>query len=455
MSRQNILICIMIWMVFYSPACTQAPTQPPVEPPVVEPVPTPDPVPPAPVDPAPAPQPVPTAFEVYPGCAAPSATFTKTIFVDSMNGNDVGADGGPLNPFKTFVGAKLLGGEHVVVMPGDYGQITQKTIPGLNSGKWTWLDFQKGATSGFVAMTGVSKVILTGLEASGKAQNKYVIDFAKSSDIVIANNAVMSVKAMPTTAADWMALSSGISFDGSRCVSVLNNKIQYVRHGLAPGKQGLDPATNSAKQLIKGNVITDFSGDGARMNGSDLMFIGNTFKDGHVGQANGDGNHDDMIQGFKLDGGWYENILVEGNTFIDNASANKVFPTEYQGVCIFDGVFKKITVRKNILLVGAYHGISLNGVTDGLIENNTVISTSSKGLWIRSGAGKKGEPVVNMVVKNNLATKLVSNNWTVNTNNFAVANPANEFVQFDKVNGVFDMHLKQTSQFFGKGAGAF
>jgi len=450
MSKQNILIWVLIGMILYSPACTQAPTVP-SEPPVVVPVPNAPPVPVQDVPTIPSVDPTVGSFEVYPGCTPTPSSYAKTIYVDAVHGDDLKGDGGPLSPFKTL--NKIKGGEHVVIMPGDYGILTTNTVKGLTSGQWTHLDFQKGATSSFVDLKGISKVIFSGLEASGMTLNKYVMSFT-GSDIVVAGNTVMSAKKMPTTVAEWLGLSNGISIDGVRCGSVLSNNLMFVRHGFAPGMKGTTPPANSAKQLIKGNELYAFSGDGSRMNASDLMIIGNTFKDGYVGTSNGDSNHDDMVQGFKLDGGWYENILIEGNTFIDNASSGKKFPTEYQGIGIFDGVFKKVTVRKNVILTGAYHGISLNGVTDGLVENNTLISTSSKSLWIASSFGKKGEPVVNMVVKNNLATKLTTKNWTVNANNFVVTNPSNEFVKFDKVNGLFDMHLKTTSQFSGKGAGA-
>ncbi|MCB0407002.1 MAG: right-handed parallel beta-helix repeat-containing protein, partial [Bdellovibrionales bacterium] len=256
------------------------------------------------------------------------------------------------------------------------------------------------------------------------------------------------------TITEWQNISNGMSIIGTYCGTLLRNKVRYVRHGFGVGYSGLNYPANSGSQLLDSNDLREFSGDSARMNSSDLIIRNNKFIDGYASVADGDPNHDDGIQGFKLDGGFYQNILIEGNYILDRTSSTRLFLTDYQGISIFDGLFKDVTIRKNILLVGAWHGISMYGVDGAVIENNTVLTTSGKSLWIGAFNSKQGVPPKNIVVKNNIATKIDNKLYTVDQNNYSVTNPQNHFVKFDVTNGQYDLHLKPSSPLYGKGAGA-
>jgi hypothetical protein len=321
---------------------------------------------------------------------------------------------------------------------------------------WVWFDFQPGALAGFVTVSGVSHLLITGLEATGRTVNKAVIDIGSGANqIVLADSLVYSATSANLTATEWLNLSNGVSIAETYCGAILRTKVRYVRFGIIPGLSGLDYPMNSAKQLMEENDIQFLSADAFRMNGSDMIFRNNRVIDGYVDAATGDTNHDDMVQGFKLDGGYYANILVEGNFFLDRSTSSRALPSEFQGVGIFDGLFKNVTVRKNIIISGAYHGIMLSGVEGALIENNTLVSTSGKTLWIGTANSKTGVAPVNVVVRNNIAVKYSGAAlFSVDTNNYTVTNPGNEFVEFDLVNGRFDLNLKSTSSLYGKGAGA-
>ncbi len=400
-------------------------------------------------------------YPVYAGCAAPATTFAADVFVDPGNGVDAPGRGGANAPYKTFaylVTSKVLkGGEHVVLLAGDHGglSLNEFNAPQLvGASAWTWFDFRPGAKASTIDFRKMSHLLVTGATVQSLKAGQDLVSVTSSSEVVIADNAVSSQATAPTTIQEWMGLSNGIDISNSHCASVLRNKLAWVRFGFTMSFAGLDYPANSARELVQDNQLDGFSGDGARMNASDLTIRGNAFRDGYASIADGDANHDDMIQGFKLDGGWFQNIVIEDNFLADRTSPNRKFVSEYQGIGIFDGVFKNLTIRRNVLLTGAYHGMGLYGVTDTTVENNTVISTSTKSLWIQVFVGKKGEQPSNVTVKNNLATKLFSTNVAVYANDYEVPNPAADFVQFDVANGAYDMHLKPTSAFFGKGAGA-
>ena len=387
--------------------------------------------------PTPPPQPTTGTYPVFQGCSQVSSTFKNTYTVSG-----------------SFDPKKVLPGTHVKFPVGTYGNISlivgQQPQLAKNT-EWVWLDFTPGSKVGIIDIRGLSHILITGASASGQGQFKSVIDVGYGSDnIVIADNVVSSGTNLSMTDAEWKALASGIDVGETTCASVLRNKLTLVRHGFGINSNIATYPANSCKILIQENELQHFSADGARMNCSDLIFRKNKFLDGWL-DASVDGNHDDMIQGFALNGKVFENILVEENTFIDRYSAQNTKPGNYQGVSIFDGLFKNVTVRKNVVSGGAYHGISLYGTDTGLIENNTVISsTGLKTYWISTPASKNGGASKNITVRNNLANRLtVSPAWVVNANNFVVSQPAQEFVLWPT-----DYHLKTSSQFYGKGAGA-
>lgn len=400
-------------------------------------------------------------YPVQLGCDIPSSSYATDIYVDPISGADISGNGTQSKPFKTFsfAASKLIGGERVHLLPGSYGAISMistRLSKLVGNKNWIWLDFQQGAKTGKIDIRGMSHILITGAESSTMAKNTYIIDVGYgSNNVVIADNHVYSSTTNNLTATQWMSLSSGIDVSDTKCASVLRNTLQNVRMAFGIGYSGSAYPANSCKILVQDNDVKNLSGDGMRMNCSDLIIRRNRIVDGYVSGADGDGNHDDFIQGFALNGTIYENILVEENYFQDRTSQTRPYISDYQGISDFDGVFRNVTVRKNIVIAGAYHGISLGSVDTALIEYNTVISSSNKGLWIRVGANKSGVPAINNVVRNNLATRFTNTQaMAQNINNFAVSNPQQNFISFDFVNDQFDLHLKPSSPLYNKGAGA-
>jgi parallel beta-helix repeat protein len=242
---------------------------------------------------------------------------------------------------------------------------------------------------------------------------------------------------------------------------MLRNKILNTRFGVGFSTDTLLPPGNSLKTLFMDNEIRNYSGDGLRPIGSDILVFRNQIIDSYVTPAAGDPNHDDAIQLWALNGATYDNIIIDDNYVIDVTDQMRALKGEAQGISIFDGTDTNLIIRNNIVLVSAYHGIMIMGGKDCRIEGNTVASSQPNGrdTWIGVWKNKDGSSPVNVVVQNNIAatynfgdvtTGLVqSNNYTVST----VDAPAN-YKLYDLANAQYDLTPLVGSSIYGKGAGA-
>ena len=75
--------------------------------------------------------------------------------------------------------------------------------------------------------------------------------------------------------------------------------------------------------------------------------------DGYVSGSAGDGNHDDFIQGFAQKGAVFENILIEENFLLDRSSNTRALLSDYQGIAIFDCLFRNVTIGRSRWSFGA------------------------------------------------------------------------------------------------------
>lgn len=408
----------------------------------------------------PVPPPPTGSYAVYPSCASPASTYQRTLYVDAALGSDLG-DGSQAKPYATltflFANKLVQPGDHLVVAKGSYAALalSKYNYPALvASPSWVWFDFQPGADISGIAISDISKILVTG--ATIHKTSGDIVTVNSALDIVIANNAIYSSSASPDslTAAQWMGLANAAFVRDGSCTSLYKNVIRNVRFGISFYTTITTYPNNSLKGLADGNDLRGFSGDASRGIASDLIFRNNSFVDGYVSDADGDGNHDDMFQGFALGGCVFENLLIEDNFMLDRSSASRTLVSEYQGISIFDGLYKNVVVRRNIVLSGAYHGISMYGTDGLLVENNTVLNTGNKTLWIGAFISKGGVAPINNVIRNNLADKFSNVNLSSSTNNFVIAAPVSSFVLFDLASGTFDLHLKPTDPAYGKAAGA-
>ncbi|MEN8116245.1 MAG: choice-of-anchor Q domain-containing protein [Bacteroidota bacterium] len=237
------------------------------------------------------------------------------------------------------------------------------------------------------------------------------------------------------------------------------------------------------------NTIENFVGDAIRALSSYSKYEHNTVKNSYdiTGYAPnwtganpdypiGGGNHDDLFQSYSAIGGGpeqvVEDVVVRWNTFISYTNPNQVDKSYTQGVACFDGYFNNWKVENNLIITDSWHGITLLGVNNSTIANNTIISNpinndlSLNGTnvddmtpWVWVGKMKDahgGGPSSDNVVRNNLiiesrAGRIIIDDGTNTSveNNLEVPTTSisNYFIDYQN----FDLHFKAGSPAIDKG----
>ncbi|MDB5345270.1 MAG: hypothetical protein JWP89_3647 [Schlesneria sp.] len=339
-------------------------------------------------------------------------------YCDPVNGTKSG-DGTKAHPWGAFgevvaahtVGPTIKSGDTVFLLDGQHGNVT--LYPKFGNVKNT-------SHITVQAMPG-HKPLVSQLAVRGAAFWTFrEITFAfdqplpryaplvkiEADDIVFERNTIYTVEdASKWSPEDWAAKSiTAMSYDGSRCV-IRDNTIKNVRHGLYVGGDTIE---------VTGNTLEQFADDGLRFSGSNITIKNNSITDNYC--LLDDKNHNDGIQGWNLTKSDMENVVIDSNTIIASTGKYPNLPLirsgvdsqVLQGIVVFDGGWKNITVTNNIVITAAYHGISFYGV-DGLkISNNTVItscSTPKIQAWIGVFNRKNGNPSKSVVVRDNIAAR--------------------------------------------------
>jgi parallel beta-helix repeat protein len=219
-------------------------------------------------------------------------------------------------------------------------------------------------------------------------------------------------------AADWVERSaSGISLRSVKNVEIVNCVIENVRHGIS-----FDYFSDNS--VAVNNIINNYSADGCRLIGNNLLFAYNTITNCY----DVDENHDDAIQSYSRG----EDNPLAGNP---------------QGIGCFDGFFENWTIENNVVITDHYHGISFYGMRNGRIVNNTVLDQvpgNDTSPWILINPHKNDTESENCVVANNIVSSAITvegstveeyNNYVIGKNNFEL----NRILFIDPDN--FDMHL--------------
>jgi Right handed beta helix region len=390
--------------------------------------------------------------EVYPGCEAPATEFLRTVTLDPANGDTLA---------EAVAGKALLPGDHVVLLPGDHGAVLASKFVNpelVDAEAWIWIDAQAGATLQRLEVRDLSRWLLTGLEITNTSG--HLLAFGSASEIVVTDSDLYTTRDTSAfTADDWIdGVASGISVRNGRCLSLLRNQVTNVRFGISVSSDAKTVAENRVDVLARGNRIKNFSGDGMRPIASNIRFADNDIIDSYVSDADGDGNHDDGIQGFALDGAVYDNVVIEGAWVQETTDPTRAFNASLQGIAVFDGLYTNMSVQHNVVLTSAYHGISLFGPTDSIIAHNTVVGIDpARKLWISAPVSKEGVAPVNTVFRDNIASTYMLDAGVTDENNHTVLTPdaSTHFVKFDLATATFDLHLKPSSPIANAAAGRY
>lgn len=406
--------------------------------------------------------------DFFPNCARPSANPGRTLAVNPQTR-------APGN-YPTISAALQAArpGDTVALATGDYGDLV---LAGTNRGDFITIAAAPGQNPSFrkirIGSIGqpASRWRLTGLTVSGLSGTTegQLASILNSDNIIFDHNklhsregATMVWKPYVVGAPD--VPSHGISARQSSCISIQDNRISNVFHGIEVGG---DQKGNSGKFfLVSGNNVDNFAGDGIEHYGSNIRILNNRITDGH-NICDNKCVHMDGIQG------WVYNrlpvvntdIVIDGNTVIAQTKPDLALPTTtLQGITIFDGRWDGVKITNNVVIVNAWHGITLNRVNNGEIINNTVapINNGNMKPWIMSNRNKDTQTFGNVIIRNNIW-------WGANRPNAAPAPPtpgiigdhnitmrdaefARAFVKFDMDRFEFDMRPSKGSPLVGAGS---
>ncbi len=388
---------------------------------------------------------------VYPGCELPAKTYSRTITLDASKGDTL----------QSYFTKKLIQpGDHII-LKGPQGKfLTSKyTNPSLVDNKQWILIEGSGALFTQIDVRDIGRIAFTKVSVSGGA-----VTFGGANNVVFYDNKVFGgADSSRWEVRDWLAIHSGVASDNSKCVSITKNLLMNLRFGITASTRAKISSESAVNVLIHENTLKNLSGDFMRPIGSNITISNNNASDGYVSIADGDSNHDDFIQGFAYPLGIeFSNVKVLNNSFQETTNSNRRFQSSYQGISVFDGLYTNFLIKGNTLLASAYHGIAMYWGRDGIIENNTVMSTykiKPRNFWIRVTDSKAGVSAKNITVRNNIANAVILSKVAgavTASNNYAIPSEqgSKNFVKFDVVNEIFNLNLLPSSLAYGKGAGS-
>jgi parallel beta-helix repeat protein len=251
--------------------------------------------------------------------------------------------------------------------------------------------------------------------------------------MIIENSVLYSVwDTSDWTITDWNSLPpNAISLSGNNMIA-RNNYIKNINFGIS---------VTGAYCLVENNTVENFAGDGMRGLGDYGTFQYNTIKNSYDVNE----NHDDGFQSWswgddgRVGTGVVKGIVLRGNTFINWEDKDQPFRGSFQGIGCFDGMFEDWLIIDNVVMVDHWHGISLYGAINCLIENNTVIdilegSPGPTRIWMNNH--KNGTPPSGTIVRNNLVTDLFLQGDTQSIDNQEIdfTNYEDTFVDWENYN---------------------
>lgn len=299
----------------------------------------------------------------------------------AAQGTGTQGDGSQAAPFPSIAAAlksgRLMGGDSLLLAPGDYGALEIRgqdfdpplTITSAPGGR-AHVDRIEVRSSHGLIFRGLDvwprrpKQIKRSLVAAG----------ADAGDIIFE---ALDIRGGPRaldyfnwTQEDWLKTwrVNGVHLSGPGMV-LKDSTITAVANGIG--------ANGTGAQILN-NEVRGFSKDGLRGFGEGVVFRGNTVRD----CVKVDNNHDDGFQSWTGRGGApaeVRNITLDGNRIIEWTGApDHPLRCALQGISMFNGPYRNMVIENNLVLVRAYHGITLYDAIDSRVVNNTVIHVDGK-----------------------------------------------------------------------------
>jgi hypothetical protein len=165
---------------------------------------------------------------------------------------------------------------------------------------------------------------------------------------------------------------------------------------------------------LANNTIHDFSADGVQFSGQHLTIRDNVVFDQWPTPSP---LHPDCMHGQPPDDQLFGPVMISGNICArsfaggsrDALASARADRFGWQGINIFDGRWRRVTVSCNVVLPAAQHGIALYGTEQSLIEHNVVAAfTKGRPSWIAAMPSHEGRQPSDVVIRENLATAYIN-----------------------------------------------
>jgi len=384
------------------------------------------------------------------------AGLAETYHVDPAAAAE-GADGSSAHPWPSlqaaFAAGRLAGGDTVDLAAGTYGAVTLAKV-GFATPLTLLSAPGHGAHFSKLTLTGTRNLVVDGIrvapEQNVAGKHGQLIE-ENGTNTVLRNLDVWGQADVSDfyswSKDDW----NGMTYSGvrSRGKNLVLENSTFTATDFAIGTVG-----DGAKVLH--NTIHGFSGDGIRAIGDNTLVEGNLITD--CFKVND--NHDDGFQSWsrgpkgKSGGGTVTGLTVTGNTIIEwTGPKDHPLHGALQGISMFDGMFKDLTVSNNVIDISAFHGIALYGGLDSKIVNNTLINwngISRKAPWIAVHPHRNHTRSHAVTVANNIGPKfdvsdLATDPGSHIENNQVVIYPARDL----QLSGPDRFHLKPDSPLRG------
>lgn len=438
------------------------------------------------------------AISVSDGCSIPDSSSQKRAFyVDPMKGS-MSNDGSATRPWRTL--AEVLDGKSKLIATQD-GNRSAPIKPGdiiyLNSGDHGNVQIAGAVNSDFITVQAApgqipslrslrvfaaSKWMFVGLKVQGAGDGSSnspsgaaLIEFGRNvalgptSDVIFSGGSVSTTDDSNTwTDLDWVKKPFVFGLlSSATCVSISGNRFFNLRNAVQ---------FDGDRHFISDNEINNFGNDGIDIIASNATVQHNKITNGR--HTKSEPSHPDGIQGWTKNSQTNTNVLIDGNIIIKTGDPQI---TEMQGIGIFDGKWDGLTISNNVVVTNHWHGIAVAGATNTKIINNTVVAYDpiTRPTWITVFSPKDRPPSENVIVRNNITTRLVFPEAGVTADHNIVAqridtvvsgtpvyisklgsygsnntiNPDiyNSLMKVDHSKGVYDLRLKANSPAIARG----
>ena len=364
------------------------------------------------------------------GCEpAPSGKAAHVYYADAETGSDGMGNGSSALPWQSLQKAlpKLRDGDVLRLRTGNYGPLalykrfnTATVTIEADAGAHPHVDQITINEASHWRIRGLS-VSLPDISSQPPLPNTYLVRImGDHHEIRFENNMLGAFPQAGWTQQDYLSrVPSGIrevSNGNSSCIYIDRNKLRNIGGGIV--------TVGSQKVSIQGNQIDRFLQDGIDFGSSQIIIRDNVLTN-RINGGDSEKLHPDFMQGQPArvpgtrDPVPASDILIERNTAIlqtdpDLPFSDKIDPTfVVQGISAFDGDWTRVTIRNNLIITLAYHGITLMGVHDSKIVNNTVLGVDRNQKlipWISITPAKSmygTVPSSNVLVANNITTGIL------------------------------------------------